>query len=70
MQKRFVFVKPFTCKYGTLKVGDQIDIVRGVIYFKGGLCEPWWADYLEDLVKSEMKEPNYLREVQIPYNKV
>ena len=70
MQRRFKFVRDFTCEYGTLKAGSQIDIVKGFMYFDGGLIEGWWSDYLEDFIKQEMAHPYYLKEVEIPRNKV
>lgn len=70
MHKRFKFVRDYKCEYGVLQAGNQIDIVKGTLYYNGGLIEPWWADFLEDLIRKEMDKPYYLKEISIPYNKV
>lgn len=70
MQKRFKLVKDYTCEYGTLEAGNQFDVVKGFIYYNGGLIEGHWSPFFEKLIREEMEKPNYLREVPIPYNKV
>lgn len=70
MQRRFRFVRDYKCEFGTLEAGKTIDVVNGTIYYDNGLVEPWWAKYLEDLIRKEMEKPYYLKEVIIPYNKV
>jgi len=70
MQKRFRFVKDFGCEYGVLEAGNHLDVVKGFIYYNGGLIEPHWQGFFEKLIREEMERPNYLREEVIPYNKV
>lgn len=69
--KRFRFVKEFTQPEGTFKVGDEVTIYEGRVWFNGGMLQPTYRDLLMDLVEYESNEGwNYLREVPIPYNKV
>lgn len=68
--KRFKFVKPFTCAFGTLPIDSEITILKQAIYFNGGMIQPQYYELFRDLINKEVKEPNYLREVPIPYNKV
>lgn len=68
--KRWRLVKPFTCEYGTLPVDSEITILKEAIYFNGGMVNPLFYDFFRDFINKEVKEPNYLREVPIPYNKV
>ena len=68
--KRWRLVKPFTCEYGTLPVGSEITILKEAIYFNGGMVNPLFYNFFRDFINHEVKEPNYLKEVPIPYNKV
>lgn len=68
--KRFKFVKPFTCEYGTLPADSELTILKEAIYFNGGMVNPLFYNFFRDLINQEVKKPNYLREVPIPYNKV
>ena len=68
--KRFRFVKELKLPEGTFKVGDEITIMGGRVWFNNGMVQPVYRDLLMDLVEYESNEGwNYLREVPIPYNK-
>ena len=68
--KRFRFVKELKLPEGTFKVGDEITIMEGHVWFNNGMVQPVYRDLLMDLVEYESNEGwNYLREVPIPYNK-
>ena len=68
--RRFIFVRPFTCALGTLPVNSELTILKQAIYFNGGIIEPQFYDLFHTLIDDEMKDPYYLKEVPIPYNKV
>lgn len=68
--KRFKFVKEFKQPEGTFKVGDEVTIMEGRVWFNNGLVQRTYADLLMDLVEYESNKGwNYLREIPIPYNK-
>ena len=68
--KRFRFVKELKQPEGTFKVGDEITIMEGRLWFNNGMVQPVYRDLLMDLVEYESNEGwNYLREIPIPYNK-
>ena len=53
-----------------IKVGDEVTIMEGRVWFNNGMVQPVYRDLLMDLVEYESNEGwNYLREVPIPYNK-
>ena len=68
--KRFRFVKPFTCEFGTIPVDSEITILKEAIYFNGGMLNPHYYGLFKELINSEVKNPCYLKEVPIPYNKI
>ena len=68
--KRFRFVKELKLPEGAFKVGDEVTIMEGRVWFNNGMVQPVYRDLLMDLVEYESNEGwNYLREVPIPYNK-
>lgn len=70
-QKRFVFIKPYHVEgLGTLAEGSEITIVHGVVYFNGGMCSAYHGRILYDIINNEKLKLNYLKEVNIIYNKI
>ena len=68
--KRFRFVKELKQPEGTFKVGDEITIMEGRVWFNNGMVQPVYRDLLMDLVEYESNEGrNYLSEIPIQYNK-
>lgn len=56
---------------GTFKVGDEITIMEGRVWFNNGMVQPVYRDLLMDLVEYESNEGwNCLREVPIPYSEL
>lgn len=68
--KRFRFVKPFNCEFGTIPTDSELTILKEAIYFNGGMLNPYYYNFFRDFINKEVKEPNYLREIPIPHNKV
>lgn len=71
--RRFRFIKPYTNKDGdTLPEGAELTILNDTIYYNDGMVTPVYYHMLRRLIDNCIngKEPNYLKEVPIPYNKV
>lgn len=68
-QRRFIFVKDFTCQLGTLRAGSELIFLDGRIYFNGGQIEPQYYNLFFDFLKGEIESPNYLKEKVVPFNK-
>ena len=69
-QKRYFFKKDYVTSMGTLPENSQIDIVHGIFYFNGGMCDPTSAKMFENMIDNPKLKQEYLREAVIPYNKV
>lgn len=68
--KRFVFVKSYTASEGTIPEGSEITIMdNGAVYFNGGLVHTAYQDMLRQMIEDKVMQREYLREVDIPYNK-
>lgn len=71
--RRFRFIKPYI-KSETERIpeGSELTIMENRIYFEGGMITPAYYYLMLQLIKDydEGKEPKYLKEVPIPYNKV
>ena len=70
MYKRFKFVKEFKDNGDVIPVGSELAILNERVYFNGGQIMPGLHDLFYNLIMEEMKKPNYLKEIAIPYNKV
>ena len=68
--EKWVVVKECPISGGVLPVNSEIDIVHGCMYFNGGLMDTFYQDELFKLVRSEKKKPNYLRRMNIVYNRL
>ena len=68
--EKWVVVKECPIAGGVLPVNSEIDIVHGCMYFNGGLMDTFYQDELFKLVRSEKKKPNYLRRMNIEYNRL
>ena len=51
--KRFRFVKELKQPEGTFKVGDEITIMEGRVWFNNGMVQPIYRVLLMDMVKYE-----------------
>lgn len=69
-QRRFVFKKEYNDKMGKLPVGSQLDIIQGLIYFNGYLCDQYSSQMFDYILNTPSVREEYLRETPIPYNKV
>ena len=67
--KRFRFVKPYKTFDGTIPVGAELTVMNTTIYYNGGMLQPSFYNEFKELILREMKKPNYLKQVPIPYNK-
>ena len=68
----FQFVKDFNCEFGTIPRGSEILVLRGTIYIDSkqhGVyqIEPVYYPLFHSLINSEMKKPNYLKEIPMPH---
>lgn len=69
--KRYKFVKTLKLEDGEIPAGSEITILNDVVYFNGGMVQPYFRNLFLDLLEFEMvKGFNYLREIPIPYNKL
>lgn len=75
MMKRFVFTKDFVNNTGaTINKGTTIDIVDQNIFmesntFGGQVIDPYMYESLHRFIEDEYRNPNYLKEIPVPYNK-
>lgn len=76
MRKRFKFIKDCQLSNGSLiKMGCIIDIIGQYIFMydnttQGGqILDTYMYNLLHDFIEREVKQPNYLQEIPVPYNK-
>ena len=62
MYKEFRFVKDYTCDFGTVKEGTTLIVSGNSIIMDGYPIQPGFYNIFKDLVNSELKQFNYLRE--------
>ena len=70
MEEKYVLVKNYDCKYGTLKEGSEIIIFRGFVYFDGGLVTPAYENMLMDLIGNPEWVKEYTKKERILHNKI
>lgn len=68
--RRFRLKRPLVCDLGELPAGGEITILKGIIYFNGGMIEPPFYPLFHHLIDDERLSRQYLEEVPIPFNKV
>lgn len=68
MEKKYVFIKPFTNENGTIPQGSEIVLFRGFVYINGGICMGVYANILRELIENEKLRTEYLREFKIEKN--
>lgn len=68
--RRFILKRDYTCEFGTLPAGSQIDLYGDRILFNGGMIEPQYYAVLKNLIDTPDLYDKYLREVVIPFNKI
>lgn len=64
MDKKYVLIKPYDCKYGKLAEGTEIIFFRGAFYVNGGLVPASFNDILADLIEDK----DYVKVVKIAKN--
>lgn len=69
-QKKYVFVKPYHTKEGTIPEGSEIIIFRDTVYFNGGMVHPAYQMVLKNIVEDQNIKGQYLKEVSIINNKI
>lgn len=69
MEEKYILIKPYKCKYGTLKEGSEIIIFRGFVYFDGGLVTPAYESFLMDLLGDDEWIKEYTKKERIIHNK-
>lgn len=68
--RRFKFVKPFVDHGEVVPAGSELTLMGDRVFFNGGQIMPGLHNLFYNLIMQEIKNPYYLREVPIPYNKV
>jgi hypothetical protein len=68
--RRYRLIRDYSCEFGTLPAGSDIDVMGDRITFNGGMIEPQYYQVLSNLISNETLHKTYLREVPIPYNKI
>lgn len=69
--RRYRFVKEYIkSKNEKIPVNSEITVMNGRVFFNGGMTTPLFTKFFLDLIEVEKKNPNFLKEVPIPYNKV
>lgn len=75
VRKRFKFIKDFSnVAGGIIPKGTIIDIIDNKIFmqsntFGGQILESKMYDMIHTFIEQEYKNPNYLQEIPVPYNK-
>ena len=64
MDEKYVLIKPFECRYGTLPMGTEIIMFRGQIYVNGGPIPNSYNYIFTDLIKDE----EYVKKYKIQKN--
>lgn len=68
---RFKFVKELVKSDNErIPVDSELTVLNDTIYFNGGMITPVNYYYFKKLIEDEMKNPNYLKEIPIPVNKL
>lgn len=68
--RRYKLIQDYTCPDGTLRAGDQIDVIGDRILFNGGMIEPQYYGIIRELITNRELSNKYIREVAVPYNKI
>lgn len=69
-QKKYIFIKDFVTKDGTIKQGSDLILFRGFLYLNGGMLLPAYASSLHKLLEDRSLFSEYLKEVEIINNKI
>ena len=64
MDEKYVLIKPYPCKYGTLPEGTEVIYFRGQFYVNGGPIPNTYNDIFLKLIEDD----EYVRMVKIPKN--
>lgn len=66
MQK-FKFIKEYVCSQGVIPVNSEIQIIKDVMYFNGGLISKTYQDILENIINNDINE-EYVKEIPLVKN--
>ena len=62
---KYVFKTPYVTDHGVLHENSEIRILRGAVYFDGGMVPESYAKELLDIVESPVLREKYLKEVHL-----
>lgn len=69
-QRKFIFIRELKIGDVTFKIGDELRLFRGAVYYNGGMLSQSWSRRLIELMKKEIKDQYYLVERTIIKNKI
>lgn len=69
-QRKFIFIRELNVGDVKFKVGDELRLYRGAVFYNGGMLSESWSNRLIDLMKREIKNQYYLVERKIIKNKI
>lgn len=69
-QRKFIFIRELNVGDVKFKVGDELRLYRGAVFYNGGMLSETWSKKLIELMKKEIKDQYYLVERSIIKNKV
>lgn len=67
--RKFVFVREFRDGNDIIPVGSELTIVGDMLFFNSLPIIPGMYNLFRNLINAEIKNPHYLREETVPYNK-
>lgn len=68
--RRWIFVRDLISSQGNFKKDDEIRLYRGLFYYNNYLCGAPLQRFLNMLIEKEIKEPFYLKELQVYKNEL
>lgn len=68
--KKFILIKDYRTKEGTISKGNEITLFREMVFLNGGLIMPSYQAEILSLISDENLRKEYLKEVKIVQNKI
>lgn len=68
MEKKYIFIKPYTTEQGTIPEGSDIIFFRGRVFINGGMCHPAYESILRNIVEDDALHKEYLKDFKIEKN--
>lgn len=69
-QRKFIFIRELNVGNVKFKIGDELRLYRGAVFYNGGMLSEGWSKKLIELMKKELKDQYYLVERSIIKNKI